>query len=548
MRPLSLLTIFHYCMKNPARTSPGFRNPNGSREPQSRAGAQAGPPAPAWPLRKSMGVVTLAWVFGAVWMNATAGTPLTLFAQELGASNFQYGLLTALPFVASLVSLPASLLIERTGRRKGVFLGGLYLQRAMWFPIALAPLWLLSRAGHTAPGQATSLLLGLMFLMYAAGAFGGPAWVSWMADIVPERLRGRYFSRRRQWGNLLAVPAALLVGWLLDRLVAGAGPMRHAETLRWCALIFMGSAVFGLADISLFQPLPENPRKPQTGSRLLKSLAEPLKNRQFLLLSTFVATLTFAVSVMGQFVTLYLIEKVRVDDLIAQIMLLVVPMIAQSLVLPAWGQATDRMGKKPVLTIAALGLIPAGLGWCCLTDGNPWLGYVLSAAGTVLWTGVDIANFNLVLEMSDRNTGSGGSAYFAVNSVIINVAGCLGGLAAGVLATGLGDWAWRPIIGGKTYTFYDVLFAGSGLLRLAAVIVFLPLVKEPAARAAGETFRFMCAQIRTDAFKCVRLPLTLAWGRRLTPAAMESIECSRESGRNIPFAQPDQPKPSSLAA
>jgi len=42
--------------------------------------------------------------------------------------------------------------------------------------------------------------------------------------------------------------------------------------------------------------------------------------------------------------------------------------------------------------------------------------------------GVEVANFNLVLEFSGAaNEGdNGGSNYVAVNSVIINVAGCLG--------------------------------------------------------------------------------------------------------------------------
>src|SRR4051794_8882744 len=66
-------------------------------------------------LRNALGLVTVAWVFGSVWQTATAGAPLTLFATSLRASQFQFGLLSALPFIASLVSMPASLLIERTG-------------------------------------------------------------------------------------------------------------------------------------------------------------------------------------------------------------------------------------------------------------------------------------------------------------------------------------------------------------------------------------------------------------------------------------------------
>src|SRR5205814_7066199 len=84
-------------------------------------------------VRRSLGIVTLGWVFGSVWMNSTSGAPLTLFAKGLGATPFQFGLLAALPFIASLVSMPASLLIERTGRRKGIFLNRLSTQRLMWF-------------------------------------------------------------------------------------------------------------------------------------------------------------------------------------------------------------------------------------------------------------------------------------------------------------------------------------------------------------------------------------------------------------------------------
>ena len=63
-----------------------------------------------------------------------------------------------------------------------------------------------------------SAFLVLMFVMHSGGAVGGPAWTSWMADVVPDRSRGKYFSRRRQWGIASAIPAALFAGWLLDRL------------------------------------------------------------------------------------------------------------------------------------------------------------------------------------------------------------------------------------------------------------------------------------------------------------------------------------------
>jgi MFS family permease len=446
-----------------------------------------------------MELITLGWFFGSVWQTATTGSPTTVFLKELGASPFQFGVVAALPFIASLLSLPASLLTERTGARKKIFLYCLYLQRFLWFPIALLPLWLVSRYGaHANPG-AMRLFLVLMFVMHAAGSAGGPAWVSWMADVVPERLRGKYFSRRRQWGVVSAVPAALLAGWALDRCCATCDSI---TVLRWCAILFMCAAVFGLADIHLFQYLPGVPKPPRRGWGLLKALGGPLRDRQFLWFAAFVGTLTFAVGFMQQFITLYLLDASRVglSSGTTQLIVLVVPMAAQFLALPVWGHAVDRMGKKPVLALAGLGLVPVALGWCVLGPGTLWLAFVLAAAHMVLWCGVEIANFNLVLEMSGSDQAGGGpcggSAYVAVNSVIVNVAGCLGGLAAGLIAQGLMNWSWTPVAGLRPFTFYDVLFALSGVLRLAAVAVFLPFIHEPAARTAGEALRFILHSVR----------------------------------------------------
>src|SRR5688572_6567799 len=463
--------------------------------------AEGGPPRGA-ELRRTLGVVTIAWMFGSVWLTATSGAPLTLFARGLRASEFEFGLLSALPFIASLLSLPASLATDRTGARKKIFLWGLMLQRLMWFPIALAP------------------LLILVFVMHTGQAVGGPAWVSWMADIVPDRSRGRYFSRRRQWGILSAIPAAFLAGWLLDRLHEPGQASNYLTTLWWCAIIFMAAAVFGLVDIVMFRWVPEVRAAPRHHEPLRSIFAQPLRDPQFLWFAGFVATLVFAISFMGQFVTLYFIDKLKITSVQTQLILLVAPMLAQLAVLPVWGHAADRMGNKPVLAIASLGLVPIGLGWCFMNRDMLWLGYVLSAAGAALWTGVEVANFNVVLEMAgsadaDDPEKTGGSNYVAVNSVIINLAGCFGGLASGALAQSLRTWNWHiGALGLGTITFYELLFAISGVLRLLAAVIFLPHLHEPQARPTHEALRFMTANIYNNLFNAVLLPLRMMGIRR----------------------------------
>ncbi|HEV7300104.1 MAG TPA: MFS transporter [Tepidisphaeraceae bacterium] len=459
-----------------------------------------------------MALVTVAWLFGSVWVTTTSGAPLTMFAQALHLSRFEFGVLSALPFLASLLSLPASVLIERTGARKLIFQVGLYGQRLLWFPIALVPIWLLSQYGGKAQGLAIGLFLVLVLLMHCGQAVGGPAWMSWMADIVPDRVRGRYFSRRRQLGIFSALPAALLVGWVLDRYASG-GNANDATVMSVCAKIFIVAAIFGLLDIVLFHWVPAVPKAPKRGAHLFQALSRPLRDRNFLWFAGFVATLTFAVSFMGTFVTLYVIEEAKVSGKGTQLMLLVAPLAAQLLVLPLWGRAVDRMGKKPVLKLSTLGFAPVAVGWCFMHSGNVWLGYVLSALGAAFWTGVEIANFNFVMQMAgggdDDTANNRGTSYVAVNAVIVNIAGCMGGLASGAIAELMKDTTFQPFAFIRALNYYDVLFLLSFALRVMAVVVFLPHLHEPTAKRGREALRFMTINVYSNLYNLVLQPVRL---------------------------------------
>lgn len=461
-------------------------------------------------LRRSLFLVSLAWAFGSIWITAVAGTPVTNCAKSLRASEFQYGLLSALPFIASLLSLPASVLTEATGQRKRIFLWALYPNRLLWIPIGLVPLWIIERY----PGSESVAMwtfLCLTFLMHTGQAVGGPAWTSWMADIIPDRKRGSYFSRRRQVGILTALPAAFIVGWVLD---AYAAPDNPRLMLWWCSAIFIAAAVFGLVDIAIFHWVPDVPRKPRGGTHLLRAMREPLRNRQFMWMAGFVAMIVFAVSFMGQYVTKYILEQLGTRqgwsvNTVTQMMLIFAPNVAALLVIGAWGRAADRVGKKPLLAMAAIGLAPVSVGWCFVTADTAWLGYALAMLGAALWQGVDVANWNLVLETSGSsdNGSNGGSAYAAVNAVIINVAGMLGGISAGIIAEVLRDWHWTTPL--KTFTYYDVLFIMSGALRFLAVVVFLPHIHETAARPTHEALRFITTSLYDNLFAAVQQPLKL---------------------------------------
>ena len=132
-------------------------------------------------------------------------------------------------------------------------------------------------------------------------------------------------------------------------------------------------------------------------------------------------------------------------------------------------------------------------------------------AGAALWTGVEIANFNLVMELSVSSgpESPAPSSYIAVNTLVTNLAGFAGGLASGVIAQMLGDWSWHPVAAFKTFNYFDVLFVLSAILRLLAVVIFLPFIHEPTARPSVETLRFMTSNIYNNLLGLALQPIRI---------------------------------------
>src|SRR3989338_8939423 len=111
------------------------------------------------------------------------------FAVALGASNFQIGLLGSLAqLVPSFIQLKAADITERLGSRKKVVVISVFFHALMLLPIAIIP--------YLPKFISVYALICFFTLCSSLASFANPPWGSLMADLVPERKRGAFFSKR----------------------------------------------------------------------------------------------------------------------------------------------------------------------------------------------------------------------------------------------------------------------------------------------------------------------------------------------------------------
>ena len=200
----------------------------------------------------------VASALGTIW--STYGAPgslfLTLFMKEgLHAQKWQIGLLMTVTFLGPIWEPAGAFLAERLGKRRPCSWSRILLSRMGFFFLAAIPL-LASRG--MAPQRGIVLVLLVVAITRFFNHLGNPSWWSWMADLVHERRRGRFFGCRTQ------ASSAVAAGCVLFGLTAVefSGGMSNGRLLS--GLFFLG-AVFGVTDICLYFRIPEPPLARKTG-------------------------------------------------------------------------------------------------------------------------------------------------------------------------------------------------------------------------------------------------------------------------------------------
>lgn len=358
----------------------------------------------------------------------TIGPFLVAYALIFDASNLVIGMLAALPFLTQFVQLPAVILVEKVRQRRLTSTLFAAVSRPMHLVMAAA-------AFVASPAWALALITVGLTLRYGLGAVVACGWNSWIRDLVPEDVMGRYFARRLMYATAISIPLGLGAALFVDNWKAW-----WPEGQAYAYAVLMTVAFLGGAfSVYCMGKIPE-PKMPPAGEalRLRQQLAQPFRNLNFRRLIMFLGSWNFAVNLAAPFFAVYLFKRLEFS-LTMVTMLTLLSQVANILVLRQWGAIADRFSNKSVLKVSAPLFIVCIFAWTFTTLPEkhmltiPLL-IVIHIVTGIATAGVSLSTNNITLKLAPK----GRAASYLVASSLVN------SMAAGI----------APVLGGLTVDFF----------------------------------------------------------------------------------------------
>jgi MFS family permease len=468
-------------------------------------------------LRGAMRVVTMAWMFGTVWMVCAGGTAVLNLGYLAGFTDFHWGVWAAMGFASTLAQLPASYHIERTGHRKRLFMVANISGRLMWPVLGVLAVGLMVLPNTAAARLMVAwMALAVVLGANALGQLATPSWNTWMADLIPARIRGRFFARRNVYSLSVQLTATVALGLLLDRVCPPLlreqiqNGVKHAgdpevRWLVWTLLgIFIVAGIMGTMDIALFRRVREIfLRSPRARIAPWEIVLGPLRERRFRQYVLSLATVTFGVALSMPFCGVHCQKYLGFNNLEAMLVLMMWGPIGSLVSSSFWGRATDRWGGRPILAITTVGIAMNIWGWLIMPPHGQVMAAMVNIFGGIAWCGYGIARTNLDFGFIDRD---GRSTYGASTNVILALAGVVGSLVSGAMAHWTEGVSFH--IGSFQVINYHLVFAASGLFRLGGLFWLIGM-PEPGAKPVGVVARQMAQGVLHNVPVLVFAPLRM---------------------------------------
>ncbi|MCL2357638.1 MAG: MFS transporter [Defluviitaleaceae bacterium] len=352
---------------------------------------------------------------------AIASNNNNLFAQRLGADEFQLSMLQFLPHMLSLVLLvPMGLLADSVSNKRRLLSAALVLA-GIFFAVA--------GGANFVPVYAVYFFLGFLALANVSVGIANLSWQSYFPEVVPENAwdegvresRNNILTFRARMTMIIQLVAPLTIGIILTSIVSDTGKLAAHQVFYVLAAVLLISNAVHFRKIKAVRPA--EPKRISFAQ--MKTAARRLsKNKLFIL---FALVILFFHMTWHVDWTLYFIGQrnyLQMNEFLLGLTP-VVAMIAQLVTLKRWSRKNSREGVERPLVWGILGLAIAPIAMI-VGVSMPWqfvgvpIFLLLHATGMLAFSTVTLNIFQCLLKVVDEEYRSFSISVFIVLTTLSN--------------------------------------------------------------------------------------------------------------------------------
>lgn len=166
--------------------------------------------------RTNLSIATWEGVPAIILQTLLGGPFLTGFLLYLGAGSRHIGFVLAITTFVNIAQIGAAYWMQRIRSRKRMLILFVGMHRILWSSTGLIP-FLFPKDWWV------GVYIGVYTVAFIANTIGGMIWTSLIGDIVPAKVRGRYFGIRNTILNALGSVCLFAGGIVLDRFPGEMG-------------------------------------------------------------------------------------------------------------------------------------------------------------------------------------------------------------------------------------------------------------------------------------------------------------------------------------
>ncbi|WP_379128694.1 MFS transporter [Paenibacillus sp. sgz500958] len=391
--------------------------------------------------RRNLYIATWEGVPATIFQVLLQGQFLTGFLLYLGASSSEIGFVLALTTLVNIAQIGIAFLIQKLPSRKWTMVAFVTMHRILWTSTGLIPFvfpkeyWVMA-------------FIALYTTAFIANTGGAVLWSSVISDLVPSRVRGRYFGIRNTVLNALGSIVMYGGGIALDRYPGGDGFF----------ILFVIIWIFAAANIVVLFFYPDVHFEKSEENKFLPMFKKPLGDKLFMK-----STLFLAAWLLLQNLTVPLYSYVMLKLLHINYETLSLLNVAQTLFMMGsfyvWGNLNAKYSNKRLLLWTLPIIATSSLVWGLLSV-LPML-LVLFTAHIVFGVGVGGFNqlaFNFIIGDTPKKERP---MYMALFAALTGLSSFFGPLIGGQIYEWIEDWPkWTQVYGMQ-------LFVGVMMILLA---------------------------------------------------------------------------------